>query len=155
MQINEIERKFLVKKLPKAYKKYPSRLVIQGYIVATDDGSEVRIRKERGKLYLTIKIGGDLKRTERTIQLTKRQFMSLWPLTLGRRIKKVRYEIKLGENIAELDIYSDKLKGLKIVEVEFNSVREARKFKLPKWFGKEVTYDKRYKNRNLAIYGLP
>ncbi|MBI3308179.1 MAG: adenylate cyclase, partial [Candidatus Melainabacteria bacterium] len=41
------------------------------------------------------------------------------------------------------------------IEVEFDSVEQARKFNPPDWFGKEVTADKRYRSKNLAIKGLP
>ncbi|MEO0166524.1 MAG: adenylate cyclase, partial [candidate division WOR-3 bacterium] len=94
-------------------------------------------------------------RDEREIQLSQKQLRVLWPITKGRRIEKIRYKIKSDNKIIYLDIYKGKLKGLKIAEVEFKSVKEAKKFKPPEWFGKEVTYDKRYKNKNLAIYGKP
>ncbi len=155
MKYQEIERKFLIKKLPKDFKKYPSQLFVQGYIMVGDDGSEVRIRKEGREAYLTVKSAGDLLREERATKLTRKQLKSLWPLTIGRRIEKIRYKIKLANKIAYLDIYKGRLKGLKIVEVEFNSVKEAKGFKPPEWFGKEVTYDERYKNKNLAINGKP
>ena len=69
----------------------------------------------------------------------------------GKIIKKVRYEIELKDGkIAELDIYSDGFNGLNVVEMEFNSLIEAKKFDVPSWFSKEVTYDDNYKNKNLA-----
>ncbi|MEO0183961.1 MAG: CYTH domain-containing protein [candidate division WOR-3 bacterium] len=151
----EIERKFLVNKLFKSYKKLPCNLIIQGYITISNNGLEVRIRKIDNKVYLTIKSIGDLIRDEREIQLSQKQLRVLWPITKGRRIEKIRYKIKSDNKIIYLDIYKGKLKGLKIAEVEFKSVKEAKKFKPPEWFGKEVTYDKRYKNKNLAIYGKP
>jgi len=150
----EIERKFLVKELPKGYKEWKSEEILQGYIIAGDDG-EVRIRKKGNRYYLTVKGAGDLSRPEKEIELTEEQYKTLWPLTIGRRIKKVRYEKELGHSIAELDIYKEKLKGLKIVEVEFTSEKEANNFKAPPWFGEEVTRDARYKNKNLAVNGKP
>jgi len=153
--MKEIERKFLVKRLQKDCRKKPLGLFIQGYIAISDDGSEVRIRKEDSKVYLTVKSSGELVREEKEVKMTKKQFEILWPLTAGRRIEKIRYKIKLDNKIAYLDIYKGKLKGLKIVEVEFKSIKEAKNFIPPDWFSREVTYDKRYKNKNLAIDGLP
>ena len=52
--------------------------------------------------------------------------------------------------MAELDIYYGELEGLITVETEFKSEKEANEFIVPNWYGKEITYDKRYKNKNLA-----
>ncbi|MGQ9847696.1 MAG: CYTH domain-containing protein [Bacteroidales bacterium] len=155
MQVKEIERKFLVKKLPETYRKYPSSKLIQGYVVATDDGLEVRIRKEEKKSYLTVKSAGDLKRDEIEIELTDQQLQVLWPLTKGRRVQKIRYKLRWNKRLVCLDIYGGNLEGLKVAEVEFNSVKEANNFTPPSWFGKEITYDDRYKNRNFAVSGKP
>ena len=57
-----------------------------------------------------------------------------------------------NKKIAEVDLYIN-LNNLKIVEVEFESEKEANNFKPPKWFGKEVTYNLEYKNKNLALRG--
>jgi len=50
----------------------------------------------------------------------------------------------------ELDVYQGSLAKLLIVEVEFESVKESRRFRPPAWFGDEVTDDKRYKNSSLV-----
>jgi CYTH domain-containing protein len=42
-----------------------------------------------------------------------------------------------------------------LVEVEFASVEDSARFSPPEWFGPEVTEDERYKNRQLAVHGLP
>lgn len=87
-------------------------------------------------------------------------FNTLWPLTSGARVEKTRYYIPLVDEhghkyTAELDIYKGHLEGLATIEVEFGgreadaSVR-ADTFKPPEWFGKDVSEDKRYKNRSLA-----
>ena len=72
----------------------------------------------------------------------------------NRIIKKIRYFIPDGNFTIELDIFKGNLEGLIIAEVEFNSIYDIDKFKIPLWFGLEVTNDERYKNKNLAIYGL-
>jgi CYTH domain-containing protein len=70
-------------------------------------------------------------------------------------MEKVRYEIKHGDVTIELDIYSGVFSGLIIAEVEFESEEESRNFEVPDWFGREVTLDTRYKNKTLAVSGLP
>lgn len=151
----EIERKFLVNRVPKGYNRYACDWIVQGYIVVSDNGLEVRIRKRNKSPWLTVKSAGDLKRGEWEIRLSQKQLKILWPLTKGHRIEKMRYKIRLDKKFANLDVYRGKLKGLKIVEVEFESIKEADSFTPPSWFGKEVTYDKRYKNKNLAVKGKP
>src|SRR4030042_378690 len=155
MGIKEVERKFIVKKIHPAYLKNNSVHLDQGYITSSSHGSEVRIRRENNTAYLTVKSAGDMVRQERTIRLTKDQSRVLWPLTKGRRIQKARYRIRIGRRIAFIDIYMGALKGLKIVEFEFKSVGEAKKFTPSSWLTKELTCDTRYKNRNLATKGRP
>jgi hypothetical protein len=42
----EIERKFLVDKLPENLDKYSHKEIIQGYVAITEEGTEVRLRKK-------------------------------------------------------------------------------------------------------------
>lgn len=65
-------------------------------------------------------------------------------------ISKVRYVLELNGAKAEVDVYEGALKGLITAEVEFITMERAQEFQVPDWFGEEVTYDKRYKNKNLA-----
>jgi adenylate cyclase len=149
----EIERKFLVATLPENLEQYPHKEIVQGYIAITPDGTEVRLRKKGEKYFQTIKSGLGKIRGEHEIEITEDQFNTLWPTTEGKRVEKVRYEIPVGENIIELDIYSGDLNGLLTAEVEFNSEEGSNSFEPPVWLGKEVTEDKRYKNQNLALHG--
>lgn len=54
--------------------------------------------------------------------------------------------------VLEIDSYLDTLDGLYILECEFKSIEAADAFELPPWASgaMEVTYDPRYKNKNLA-----
>lgn len=151
----EIERKFLVINLPSGLKKYPRHEIRQGYLAVMEDGTEVRLRQKGQTYFLTVKSGGRLQRDEVEIKLTCDQFTRLWPLTIGRRIEKVRHEIEHAGNFIELDVYGSSLKGLVTAEVEFQSLEDSESFVPPEWFGGEVTQDERYKNKNLAVHGLP
>ena len=42
-----------------------------------------------------------------------------------------------------------------VAEVEFESEEESSSFEPPSWFSKEITHDERYKNKNLALNGMP
>jgi CYTH domain-containing protein len=100
-------------------------------------------------------MGDGLSRTEIEIALSRAQFDQLWPYTDGRRVDKTRYAVAVGPHMAELDIFSGDLKGLRLVEVEFTSVASSQRFVAPVWFGREVTADQRYKNKALAVHGSP
>lgn len=164
----EIERKFLVDKLPENLDKYSHKKIIQWYVAITEDGTEVRLRKKWQKFFQTIKSSWNKIRDEFEIELTKDQFEALWDSTAGKRVEKTRYEIpyeyettgkewqkiKVTKKI-ELDIYYGNLDWMLSAEVEFKTEEESNKFVTPEWFGKEVTDDKKYKNKNLAISGKP
>lgn len=151
---HEIERKFLVTEPPQGLDRYPKYKIHQGYVAITDE-MEVRLRKIGDKYYQTVKTGEGVKREEIEIELTEEQFVRLWPLTDGKRIEKTRYKLPYGDKLIELDVYSGALEGLIVTEVEFTSEQESVSFSPPDWFGKEVTEDPKYKNKNLALHGIP
>lgn len=151
----EIERKWLVSEIPDVAAARRCEIV-QGYLALMEDGSEVRVRRSGHSFWQTVKSAGDLARDEIEIPLTLEQFEVLWPHTQGRRIDKIRYEIGLEHGaIAHLDLYNGSLSGFAVVEVEFSSRIEAQRFTPPSWFGREVTQEPGYKNKNLATHGLP
>ena len=151
----EIERKFLVTTLPDDLALRPHNKIAQGYLAIGADGSEVRLRCKGAQHYQTIKSEGGLSRAEYETELTQDQFQTLWPATEGRRVEKTRYDIILSRVKIEVDVYRGDLSGLCTAEVEFASEPESQIFDVPSWFGIEVTEDPRYKNKNLAVYGLP
>ena len=55
----------------------------------------------------------------------------------------------------ELDVYDGALTGLLTAEVEFASLEASVAFRPPPWLNREITEDKRYKNKNLAVKGMP
>lgn len=143
----EIERKFLVEYIPDL-EGASSRNILQGYINLSP---EVRIRKDGINFYLTKKSDDLLVREEMEEEISFKVFEMLKYAIVGNLISKRRYVLPLDEKLsAELDIYQGLLEGLFTVEVEFPSVDEAASFVCPDWFGEEITYDKRYKNKNLA-----
>ena len=153
--VNEIEKVFRVRRLPKNLNRYPSENIIQGYLAVEQGGSEVRLRKIGKRHIETFKGAGRLQRRELETELSHRQFKVLWPATKGRRIEKVRYKVDAAGKKVDLNVYRGKLAGLVLAEVEFSSRADTKKFRPPDWLGKEVTDDKRYKNQNLAQRGAP
>ena len=147
----EIERKFLVKWLPDGLKRLRSFVIEQGYLASESAGRQVRLRKTGRGTSLTFKARRDTHREEREIKLSPKQFAALWPGTAGRRLRKVRYEIPWDHLMIELDVYRGRHAGLVVAEVEFPNRASCRRFKVPWWFGREVTGEKRYSNVRLAL----
>jgi CYTH domain-containing protein/CHAD domain-containing protein len=151
--VAEIERKFLVEEMPRAESGHTE--IEQGYL-AIDAGSEVRLRRAGDELLLTAKSGHGEVREEVEVPIEPHAFGSLWPLTAGRRVRKVRHYVPLGEGLrAEIDVYAGELEGLRTAEIEFASREEADRFEPPPWLGEELTGDRRYANQSLATVGLP
>jgi len=146
----EIERKFLVRKLPEQLGEFPHAEISQGYLVSLDDGLQVRLRKSNERYSLTYKRGVGNVREEREVELTPMQFDALWPATEGKRLEKTRYDIPLGNRVVEIDVYGGRHNGLVVAEVEFDDEESAKNFQPPDWLGDDVTGDPRYSNQLLA-----
>lgn len=151
----EIERKFLVRQKPDL-SAARSEAVRQGYLTLPDDSVELRLRQKGEHYFLTLKSGDGLTREEREVPIDVTQFDRLWPATQGRRIEKVRWTGILPDGRTfELDEFSGAHAPLTMVEVEFTSEAEAHAFTSPDWFGDDVTAHKGYKNKTMALRGLP
>ena len=146
----EIERKFLIKRLPAKLTRAKHYRIFQGYLATEPDERHVRLRKKGKNVSLTFKLVHGHVRDEREVALTAKQFAALWPGTAGRRLQKMRYEIPWKHFLIEIDVYRGKNKGLVVAEVEFPNHAACRKFEPPDWFGREVTGLKRYSNIQLA-----
>lgn len=143
----EIERKFLLDYLPVNIDKYKKNDIKQTYIKYEP---ELRLRQMDDKFFLTKKIGTGMIREEYEIEINSEFYKSLVSNS-NNTIYKTRYFIPLSSRTtAEIDVYHNKLDGLKTVEVEFETEEEANNFEVPNWFGKEVTNDKNYKNASLS-----
>jgi CYTH domain-containing protein/CHAD domain-containing protein len=152
---SEIERKFLLGGLPSRLADRDGEQISQGYLTNGEE-AEIRLRRAGPQTLLTVKTGAGEVREEVEVELREDLFDSLWPLTEGRRVVKTRLREPLGDGLdAEVDVYGDRLKGLVVAEVEFDSPERSREFSPPAWFGKEITGDARYANRALAGSGAP
>ena len=152
----EIERKFVLAAAPPRLDAHEHARIEQGYVALDDNGTEVRVRRRGEKRVMTIKSGSGLVRTEEEWPLEAERFDALWPLTEGRRVAKMRYLVPLEHGLtAEVDVYEGPLKGLVTAEVEFADEAASAAFEAPAWLGTEVTGDKRYANRALAVDGIP
>ena len=151
----ERERKYVVDVVPDGLDLSDHADLRQGYLIATDAAS-VRVRDAGGGgRTLTVKAGRGAERTELEWTIDRDQFDAAWAHTDGRRIVKRRHRVRIGDHVAELDVFGGDLAGLVLVEVEFASAAAMAAFEPPAWFGRDVTDDGRYTNVALAITGVP
>lgn len=162
----EIERKFIVKKLPDDLESYPCHVIEQAYL---NTDPVVRIRREDDSYYLTYKGKGLMAREEYNLPLNEKSYYHLREKADGNVISKKRYVIPIlnpmfdmtylssvQKNIdqislqVELDIFEPPFAPLVIAEVEFSDEEMARAFQMLDWFSQDVTNDPAYHNSNLS-----
>ena len=144
----EIERKFLIAKLPENLEGYPSRTLEQAYLCTEP---VVRVRRSGDTYTLTYKSKGLMSREEYNLPLTAESYEHLKQKADGNIIRKQRYRIPLEDGlIAELDLFAPPFETLTLAEVEFSSEQQALDFVPPEWFGEEVTWSTEYHNSTLS-----
>lgn len=145
----EIERKYLV--INDKWKSFveSESAMKQGYL-ATVDNASIRVRVAKGKAFLNIKsatLGIRRAEYEYEIPLQDGEEM-LADLISGAVIDKVRYKVRCGNHIWDLDRFHGDNAGLVVAEVELNAEDEA--FEIPEWVGAEVSGDPKYYNASLV-----
>lgn len=154
----EIERKFWVRK-HSAFGYHKEVDITQSYINKQDDYYEIRLRKyfeenilkERfTKFYLDFKSPGDLTREEFGIKITEEQYETLLKNVKHTLVKSRCYMSDYGGGVF-FDRFHGDLEGLMTLEVEGDQ-EHVESFKVPAdWDAVEVTYDPRFKNRNIVM----
>jgi CYTH domain-containing protein len=145
----EIERKYLIDRLPDDYERYPFHEIEQAYL-CTDP--VVRIRRSDDEYYLTYKGKGLLIREEYNLPLTREAYLHLLTKADGIVLTKRRYLIPLAgtDRTIEMDLFSGRYEGLVLAEVEFEDESSALAFTPPSWFGRDVTFSGEYQNSKLS-----
>ena len=136
------ERTFLAKYLPEDLGKCTFREIIDVYIPRISIHPKLRIRKIGNKFEITKKIPVNRKNSqlrETTIPITEEEFEDL--KLIGKRIRKFRYYYPFNGKFAEIDIFQDLLKGLVLIDFEFNSEKEMKEFEIPDFCLAEVTQE--------------
>lgn len=147
----EYERKFLLKSQGLLKLGFTKKHIVQHYLEIGQ--TEKRIRKVDNKHYFfTEKQGLKESRKEYEKEITEEEYNYLLKyFAKGKTIEKNRYYVNLeGTKSCEVNIFSSP-KPIKLVEVEFDSAEDMKKFCPPKWFGREVTNDENYYNYNIAV----
>lgn len=154
MKAIEIERKFLVRDDRWRSNAGGSHFLQQAYL-SRDEKTSIRVRLvDRRAGLLTIKI--------HTAGLAKQEYEYAIPadeareliLHAGSRvIEKTRYIVRHKGNKWDVDVFAGAYRGLVVAEIEMD--REDARPALPAWLGQEITGDKRYSNRAMAMSQQP
>jgi len=137
----ELEKTFLLKKLPEALRDSEFKEIIDIYYPKYYDHPVIRLRKNGDKFELTKKepISDDSsEQIEQTLFLTPEEFNEFSKLD-GKKVHKKRYYYNYNGRIAEIDVFQGDLKGLIVVDFEFNSVEEKNNFEIPDFCLVDVT----------------
>ena len=141
----EIERTFLVKFLPEDLDKFPKVEIYDKYFPLDAVHPKIRLRKKGNEFTLTKKEPVDDDKTksiqeEQVIILTEAEFDSFDSFE-GKELSKFRYNYSYKNLTAEIDIYTSKLKGLAVVDFEFQNEAEKESFEMPDFCLADVTED--------------
>lgn len=148
----EIERKFLLRRMPSLPAGAVAREIEQGWLPG--ERLQERVRRVKGpegeKWFRTVKLGTGATRLELEEETTREVFKRLWPLTKGKRVAKRRYTVPDGALAWEIDRFS----GQRLVLAEVELPSEDHRVEIPAWLRpvlvREVTGEREYVNVNLA-----
>ncbi len=144
----EIERKFLVHETEwENVRKPEGEFYRQGYLLS-DPAKTIRVRQTPTKGFLTIKgISVGASRPEFEYEISFAEAGDLLDEFTKISLSKIRYKIRFGNHLWEVDEFLGENEGLLIAEIEL--AKEDEKFSLPSWIGQEVTGEQQYYNSNL------
>ncbi|MCX6702910.1 MAG: hypothetical protein NTW60_03535 [Candidatus Wolfebacteria bacterium] len=141
----ELEKTYLIKKLPERLADFPNREIIDIYIPEKSNHPVLRIRKKGNLFEITkkqpIQETDSSEQEEHTIKLSEEEFNSLAGIT-GKKARKIRYDYMYEGIKAEIDVFKDDLDGLALVDFEFTSPEAKNSFKIPDFCLIDVTQDK-------------
>lgn len=141
----ELEKTYLVKKLPESLKSCKFKEIVDVYIPKFSDHPKLRLRKNGNKFELTkkepVNDGDASYQEEQTIILTETEFNALNQQLEGKRIHKIRYFYDYKGRTAEFDVFQDDLAGLVIVDFEFATLEEKDNFQMPDFCLVEITQE--------------
>ncbi len=144
----EIERKFLIQKIPK---KLDNKFHIKQFYIHVDDKFVQRLRFfDNKKAIMSLKQNcAGLSRYEFEYEIPLEDAKKIVSITDSIFIEKIRHIVYYESMKWEIDEFLGNNKGLLIAEVELED--EKQKIKLPDWIVQEVTNQNKYFNYNLAL----
>ncbi|MFV0507430.1 MAG: CYTH domain-containing protein [Bacteroidales bacterium] len=143
----EIERVFLVKNDAWRRLSYDGKMYQQSYLL-TELGRSVRIRIAEDKSFITIKGKPQgIRRAEFEYEIPLDDARQLMAMCDKAPVEKIRYKVKDGDLIWEVDEFLGANAGLIMAEVELP--HEDKSYTHWDWLGEEVSYNAKYCNANL------
>ena len=141
----ELERTFLAKYLPEDLENHSSKEMQDSYIPKESRHPILRIRKNGDKFTITRKYPKDGKdisvMIEETINLSEEEYKSMQQID-GKEHQKIRYQYPTKDaKVCEIDVYQGALKGLVLVDFEFDTIEEKDNFSPPDFCLVEVTQE--------------
>lgn len=145
----EIERKYLVLNGTGFLKGIKGARILQGYL--HEKGPTTRVRRVSNRQgFLTVKgPRKGLGRPEYEYPIPLQDANELLVLCEDRLLTKTRHDVLVGNHVWHVDVFTGVHKGLVTAEIELQY--ETEPFTLPTWIGPEVTFEKAYTNKRLAL----
>ncbi|MFZ1863903.1 MAG: CYTH domain-containing protein [Polyangiales bacterium] len=144
----EIERKFLVH--GEGWRDEATGTLYRQGFLSTEPERTVRVRVAGEMGWITVKgRTAGARRAEFEYEIPAADAREMLD-TLCKRplIEKVRYTVRTGRHVWEIDVFQGDNAGLVVAEIELEAEDEA--FEKPSWIGDEVTEDPRYFNSSLV-----
>lgn len=120
----ELEKTYLLKRLPTELASCKSEIISDAYIPAASTHPNIRLRQRGDRYELTKKEPNDgvdsTRMTEHTIRLTTDEAAAFAKVDT-KRFTKRRYYCTIESHSAEVDVYLEALQGLAFVDFEFDS----------------------------------
>ncbi len=142
--MKELERTFLVKNIPSGLHNCKFKEIIDVYIPKELKHPSIRLRKDGDKYEITKKEpmkDDPSEMIEQTIVLREHEFLELMKLE-GKKAHKLRHYFDHNGRTAEVDVFQGALKGLILVDFEFENIELKNNFIMPDFCLAEVTQER-------------
>jgi len=140
----EYERTFLLKSLPEGIENAKSVLIRDVFVPDTVRHPHLRLRQRDDSYVITKKVPvAELDSSiqyEHTIKLEQVEFEALAGCSSKGFLKR-RYFMNLAGRPAEVDVYLEELRGLVVIDFEFDDESSKDKFETPDFVLADVTQD--------------
>jgi CYTH domain-containing protein len=140
----ERELTYLAKHLPEGLIDCEFKEIIDIYLPKESRHPNLRIRKTGNKYEITKKEPVDesdlSEMHEFTTPLTEEEFKALANVD-SKKVRKLRYYYNHNGRTAEVDVFQDDLKGLVIIDFEFETSEEKSTFEIPDFCLADITQE--------------
>lgn len=140
----ELELTYLAKEIPAEVSGAAPVELMDIYVPEDAPRPYIRLRQKGKKYEITKKKPIDSsdfsRQTEQTIPLDEIEFNAL-SKSSSRKVVKDRYQVNIGGSPAEIDVFKDDLKGLVLIDFEFNNSEAKQSFQPPTCCLADVTQE--------------